>query len=347
MLAHDDALDVGGDALSGLLDLGHVGRSSCTNRRQHGRRSPRMVARLPEDRYTMVPVTIGRRWRRYPRAGSLQTLLGTTLSHNKPSSDSEPARGRSVAHMTDTVLQSFCERCGSRYTFTGPEPKPAASEESRGRLGRFGRRAPDAPADVGAPAVSTASPSSEQFADTFHFCLDCRQYACTKCWNPEGGGCLTCRPPSRDGEATRGDAAKRSPFAATSEGSSWTAGGAAAAADTAGPAAGSEGELDEWGRPRQSETSSHDHREVEKPSQEGKVDPWRGVIFSDDDYESPDVAPTTAETPSEPAAPTIDFKAERSVEAPPQAWPETDLLKAGLLEDASPPGDVERERFVR
>ena len=91
--------------------------------------------------------------------------------------------------MTDTVLQSFCERCGARYTYTEQEQKPDGSRSKLGRLGR--RTAADPSAE---PTVSTTLPTSERFDGTFHFCLECRQYACTDCWNSSAGYCVGCRP---------------------------------------------------------------------------------------------------------------------------------------------------------
>ena len=34
----------------------------------------------------------------------------------------------------------------------------------------------------------------EAFHQTFNFCMDCRQYTCTDCWNQAEGRCLTCAP---------------------------------------------------------------------------------------------------------------------------------------------------------
>jgi len=99
--------------------------------------------------------------------------------------------------MTDTVLQSFCERCGTRYTFTEQQEKP---ESGRSMLGRLGRRSSDDASDDSSddssdePTVATALPSNEGFEGTFHFCLECRQYTCASCWNAQAGYCLSCRP---------------------------------------------------------------------------------------------------------------------------------------------------------
>ena len=112
--------------------------------------------------------------------------------------------------MTDTVLQSFCERCGTRYTSTEQQK---VSGGGRSRLARLGRRSSqDAPSE---PTISTTLPSSERFEGTFHFCLECRQYTCAKCWNPQEGFCLSCRPPG--GTAAPGDTTSSAALAAASQ----------------------------------------------------------------------------------------------------------------------------------
>ena len=39
-----------------------------------------------------------------------------------------------------------------------------------------------------------ASAQLEAFHQTFNFCMDCRQYTCTDCWNQAEGRCLSCAP---------------------------------------------------------------------------------------------------------------------------------------------------------
>ena len=39
-----------------------------------------------------------------------------------------------------------------------------------------------------------ASAQLEAFHQTFNFCMDCRQYTCTDCWNQTEGRCLSCAP---------------------------------------------------------------------------------------------------------------------------------------------------------
>src|SRR4029079_15066722 len=34
----------------------------------------------------------------------------------------------------------------------------------------------------------------EAFHAAFNFCIDCRQYTCTNCWNDAAGRCRTCAP---------------------------------------------------------------------------------------------------------------------------------------------------------
>src|SRR3990172_1329167 len=87
-------------------------------------------------------------WRRYPRAGSLRHDGATTLDGIHPH-PSRPAPREAPRHaMTDTVLQSFCERCGTRYTVEVPQEKP---EPPPSVLGRFKRKAPEAHEHGSAP----------------------------------------------------------------------------------------------------------------------------------------------------------------------------------------------------
>ena len=145
--------------------------------------------------------------------------------------------------MTDNVLQSFCERCGTRYTSSVPTSPPAA-EENKSVLGRFGRRGQEKATENEPPTPSTASPSSDAFAGTFHFCMDCRQYVCTKCWNTAGGGCLTDRPPK---PRARSHHRRRPAPPVRSQQREQTL---VSSARSARPATSGGTELDEWGRPR-------------------------------------------------------------------------------------------------
>jgi ribosomal protein L40E len=104
--------------------------------------------------------------------------------------------------MPEILTESFCERCGTRYTFESHAPRS-------GRMGRFKTLSAglknyvlsdeasldEALADARGDGDRRAS--SEQldaFHKTFNFCMSCRQYTCSNCWNEPEGRCLTCAP---------------------------------------------------------------------------------------------------------------------------------------------------------
>ncbi len=104
--------------------------------------------------------------------------------------------------MTEILTESFCERCGTRYTFESAAPK-------RSRIGRVrvmskGLRnfvmtdessLSEAMADARSEVERSAtSHQLDAFHKTFNFCLTCRQYTCGNCWNTPDGRCLTCSP---------------------------------------------------------------------------------------------------------------------------------------------------------
>jgi len=104
--------------------------------------------------------------------------------------------------MAEILTESFCERCGTRYTFESP----ARRTNPLGALGTVGRglrnfvASPDQTIDE---AFAVARAESEQkatahqleaFHQTFNFCLSCRQYTCGNCWNPVEGRCQSCAP---------------------------------------------------------------------------------------------------------------------------------------------------------
>jgi hypothetical protein len=104
--------------------------------------------------------------------------------------------------MPEILTESFCERCGTRYTFETAAPKA-------GRLGRFKTLSSglknyvlsdDASLDEALAAARndddrrTSSEQLDAFHKTFNFCMSCRQYTCSNCWNEPEGRCLTCAP---------------------------------------------------------------------------------------------------------------------------------------------------------
>jgi len=104
--------------------------------------------------------------------------------------------------MTEILTESFCERCGTRYTFEPVQSKRRAL----GKIGTLGRGFRHFVADPGSSldeAFAVAKSEQEQrstttaleaFHRTFNFCLNCRQYTCGDCWNPVDGRCLSCAP---------------------------------------------------------------------------------------------------------------------------------------------------------
>ncbi|HET7031270.1 MAG TPA: zinc ribbon domain-containing protein [Candidatus Limnocylindrales bacterium] len=105
--------------------------------------------------------------------------------------------------MPEILTESFCERCGTRYTFESAAPKKAK------RLGQFktlskGMKNWVMSDDTSLDEAMAAARSDEEravtsqqldaFHSTFNFCMNCRQYTCANCWNGAEGRCLTCAP---------------------------------------------------------------------------------------------------------------------------------------------------------
>ncbi len=112
--------------------------------------------------------------------------------------------------MTETLTESFCERCGSRYTFESSAPRKSRV----GRLKVFSKGVRNfvlTDDSSFSEAMAEARSEEEQVATvhqldafhrTFNFCLNCRQYTCGSCWNTGEGRCLTCAPdPVREAAA--------------------------------------------------------------------------------------------------------------------------------------------------
>jgi hypothetical protein len=104
--------------------------------------------------------------------------------------------------MAEILTESFCERCGTRYTFESSAPK-------RRRLGgvkTFGKGlrnfvlSDETSLDDALAAArsdderETSIQQLDAFHKTFNFCMSCRQYTCGTCWNDVSGQCLSCSP---------------------------------------------------------------------------------------------------------------------------------------------------------
>ncbi len=123
--------------------------------------------------------------------------------------------------MPEALTESFCERCGTRYEFQAPtELNPL--RKTRGLVSGLKNyiMSQDALGDAIGDAMRTeeqalAAQQLEAFHDAFNFCIDCRQYACTNCWNDATGRCRNCSPiPGKDDLADRLEAAYLSDHAA-------------------------------------------------------------------------------------------------------------------------------------
>ncbi len=103
--------------------------------------------------------------------------------------------------MTEILTESFCERCGTRYTFE--TARPQNSRLGRARTFTKGLRnyvlsddsLSEAMADArGEEELAATVLQLDAFHKTFNFCMSCRQYTCANCWHTEEGRCLTCAP---------------------------------------------------------------------------------------------------------------------------------------------------------
>jgi ribosomal protein L40E len=103
--------------------------------------------------------------------------------------------------MTETLTESFCERCGTRYTFQAARPR--GSRFGRARTLTKGVRNFVMSEDSFSEAMADARNEDERavttvqldaFHRTFNFCMSCRQYTCSNCWNEQEARCLSCAP---------------------------------------------------------------------------------------------------------------------------------------------------------
>jgi ribosomal protein L40E len=104
--------------------------------------------------------------------------------------------------MPEILTESFCERCGTRYTFEAQVPK----KSSLGKLRTLSKGFKNY-------VLSDETTLEEAFADArhdeereitghqldafhkaFNFCMSCRQYTCANCWNEVENRCLSCAP---------------------------------------------------------------------------------------------------------------------------------------------------------
>jgi hypothetical protein len=103
--------------------------------------------------------------------------------------------------MSEILTESFCERCGTRYTFESARPKirlKGVKVLSRG-LKNF-VLSDDTTIDEAMAAARSETDREatahqlDAFHKTFNFCMSCRQYTCPNCWNEVEARCQSCAP---------------------------------------------------------------------------------------------------------------------------------------------------------
>jgi hypothetical protein len=112
--------------------------------------------------------------------------------------------------MPDALTESFCERCGTRYEFAAPSPFTPI-RRTRGVISGLKNYilSHDSLSDSIGDAMRShqnalAARQLDAFHSSFSFCIDCRQYTCTNCWNVAAGRCQSCEPlPDAPGLAQR------------------------------------------------------------------------------------------------------------------------------------------------
>jgi chemotaxis protein histidine kinase CheA/ribosomal protein L40E len=104
--------------------------------------------------------------------------------------------------MPEILTESFCERCGTRYTFEAAAPRG----KRLGKLKTFSKGFVNFVTndETSLDEAFAEARSEEQreltnqqldaFHQTFQFCMSCRQYTCASCWNEVESRCLSCAP---------------------------------------------------------------------------------------------------------------------------------------------------------
>jgi ribosomal protein L40E len=112
--------------------------------------------------------------------------------------------------LVETLTESFCERCGTRYEFKAPT-RLNPLRKTRGLFGGLKNylTSQDALSDAMGDAMRSeeeqlAAAQLDAFHESFNFCIGCRQYTCVNCWNDAEGRCRNCAPvPGTDDLAER------------------------------------------------------------------------------------------------------------------------------------------------
>jgi ribosomal protein L40E len=104
--------------------------------------------------------------------------------------------------MAEILTESFCERCGTRYTFEATAPRKSRTGKIR-LLSKGLKNYVLSDESTLEEALDEARGEEERqlstqqleaFHQTFNFCMSCRQYTCANCWNEIEARCLSCAP---------------------------------------------------------------------------------------------------------------------------------------------------------
>ncbi len=103
--------------------------------------------------------------------------------------------------MPEILTELFCERCGTRYTFESARQRVRLKRVKVLSRGVKNFVLSDASSMDEAMASARAETDRklttyqlDAFHQTFTFCMSCRQYTCSNCWNTVEARCLSCAP---------------------------------------------------------------------------------------------------------------------------------------------------------
>ncbi len=103
--------------------------------------------------------------------------------------------------MTEILTESYCERCGAKFTFESAAAADGPLTRAR-MLVRAVRNYVTGDVSLDEAWAEARREEERQasglqlraFHETFNFCFSCRQYTCRDCWNEEAGRCRSCAP---------------------------------------------------------------------------------------------------------------------------------------------------------
>ena len=115
-------------------------------------------------------------------------------------------RPRAEGSMPEILTESFCERCGTRYTFEAAAPKGKRLGKLKTLSKGFVNFVSNDESSLDEAIAEARSEEQREltnqqldaFHQTFQFCMSCRQYTCANCWNEVESRCLSCSPLGAD-----------------------------------------------------------------------------------------------------------------------------------------------------